>query len=156
MARSNLVLGSTLLLLSACSSLQSINPFSGGEQPASIEQEGQPPLRAGSEESAARALAQAEDTSTVEVLWQVPGEPVEKYHLSYGLDPSHLDNHLEIPVSDLQKIDHPKHGPVFRYELKNAPAHTPIYISLRAENKSKLSDPTPTIKIDPQKNAVVQ
>ena len=102
----------------------------------------------------AAAISQSQNTSTVEVLWEVPGEAVEKYHLYYGFDAAHLDNHVEVPVAELQKIDHPKHGPVFRYELKQIPANKAIFLSLRAENKSGISDPSTPTKVEPGQTTV--
>jgi hypothetical protein len=143
--RASLFVGTfTLLSFSGCSTLQSLNPFAGqGEEQVAPAEPTQNPA------VPAENPVQADNTSSIEVMWQVPGEPVEEYHLYYGIDPQHLDNHIEVPVSELQKIDHPKHGPVFRYELKGVPANRAIYISMRAANKGKLSDPSPTIKIEP-------
>ncbi|HQH29083.1 MAG TPA: hypothetical protein PLP17_16940, partial [Oligoflexia bacterium] len=54
---------------------------------------------------------------SVELLWQVPGEAVEKYYIFYGSDAQNLAQRAEVPVSQLEKIDHPVHGPLYRYVL---------------------------------------
>ncbi|MCB0324554.1 MAG: hypothetical protein KDD69_13320, partial [Bdellovibrionales bacterium] len=66
--------------------------------------------------------AEARELSSVEVLWQVPGEPVEKYHLRYGLEATNLTHQVEIAVSDLEKVNHPEFGPLFRYVISSVPA----------------------------------
>ncbi|MCB0360361.1 MAG: hypothetical protein KDD44_12020 [Bdellovibrionales bacterium] len=76
-----------------------------------------------------------EKPSPVELIWQVPGEAVEVYHIFYGLNPSNLDREVVVEVSELEKYDHPSFGPVFRYYLTSAPDGKTIWVSLQAENK---------------------
>lgn len=143
-----------LLALSGCSSTQGWHLFgSSAEDPAALDPETSaaetpdetpPPAENVPEKKTSRM----EGTSTLEVLWQVPSEAVEKYHFYYGLDPNKLDNHIVVPIAELQKSDHPKHGPVFRYELREVPANRAIYLSLRAENKFGISEPSTPTKVE--------
>lgn len=89
-------------------------------------------------------------SSTVEIIWQVPSEPVEVYFLSYGTNPSNLDQHVELPVNKIAKRDHPAYGPVFQYELANLPSDSPVYFSLQAQNSYGTSAPTPVVKVMPE------
>jgi len=149
-------------IFSACSSLSSINPFASNadESGQGVEDNGdldaaEAPTAPQTETPAAEKKAsRMEGTSTLEVLWQVPSEAVEKYHFYYGLEPDKLDNHIVVPISELQKTDHPKHGPVFRYELREVPANRAIYLSLRAENKYGISDPSAPTKVEPGQRSV--
>lgn len=142
-----------LLVLVACSFLNgcAMESFSSLDSEPQDETAQPGASQSSSEEAdAARAPgAKSGGSSLVEVFWQVPTEAVEKYHLYYGLDPDALDNHVEVAVNELEKIDHPKLGPVFRYEIKAIPANKPIFLSLQAENKSgRLSDRTHPAKVE--------
>ena len=151
--------------LTGCSSL---NPFSSDSPAsnASVEQTLAPAETARAEasetltpESAVKTAPTASNpvkprTSIVEVIWQVPTDAVEIYHLDFGTSETALDNHLKIPVSELEKSNHPRFGPVFRYRLKNIPANQTVYLSLRAENQHGVSQPTPTAKIEPGQQTV--
>ncbi len=90
----------------------------------------------------------------VEVMWRVPTDPVEKYYILYGTDESKLDKQVELSVKDIQKIDHPKFGPVFRYELRQVPIDKTLFISLKAENRFGVSAPTPPVRLEPGKRTV--
>ena len=96
----------------------------------------------------------AERVQPVEVMWRVPTDPVEKYYILYGADEAALDKKVELQVKDIQKLDHPKFGPVFRYELRQVPIDKTLFISLQAENRFGVSAPTPPVKLDPGKRTV--
>lgn len=151
--------------LSSCGYFQKINPFGAGEEedkssPTPIidslatEHEGETPLS--SEEQGTEELSppesspekspppkQSSNLSSIEIVWQVPGESVERYHLAYGTDRNSLDQELTIPVSELNKIDDPIHGPVFRYTLSGIEVGTPIFFTIQAENQYGLSPKSP-------------
>ena len=183
MSRFTLLLSFLALSLfsSGCSTMESLNPFSASTDSENTEEGVAAEVRAKQEDAAAvgeepagaaaddesektevaaveRKLPakplQAESASTVELLWQVPTEAVEKYHIYYGLEADDLSNHIEIPVTELERIDHPKHGPVYRYELRGIPATRAIYLSLRAENKYGVSDGSTATKVEPGQKTV--
>lgn len=140
-----------LVSLSACSGpLRTLNPFNKPDNPAAAEA-----AEAGAAaDSGTRQTAPAE-RSIIEVLWRVPSDGVDTYLLDYGFEENNLDRQIRIPVGELNKIDHPKHGPVFRFELKGIPADRAIYLSLRAENKHGVSDPSRVVKVEPGQQSVV-
>jgi hypothetical protein len=86
-------------------------------------------------------------SSSVEILWQVPGEPVEKYHLNYGTDPEHLDQIKEIPAQDLERIDNPVHGTLFRYVLTGVEPGKRFFFTIQAENQYGVSPKSPVQEI---------
>lgn len=94
-------------------------------------------------------------TQSIEVLWRVPTDAVERYHVLYGSAPEKLDRSVVIPVAKLQKIDHPKFGPVYRFELPSIPMDEIIYVSLRAENSAGVSPPTPPVKLEPGSKSIM-
>ena len=148
--------------LSGCSLLESINPFSStkkSEQKVSTTEQQQAvakeqqvtPQGDISENRQVQPEAESNELSaqqsSVEILWQVPGEPIEKYHIDYGNDPANLDKHLEIPVSELEKVDDPTHGPLFRYVLTGTELGKSIYFTVQAENQYGLSPKSPVQEI---------
>jgi hypothetical protein len=92
------------------------------------------------------SASQAEGSS-LEILWQVPTEPVEAFRLSYGFSPENLEKEVRIPIASLQKLDDPAFGPVFSYQLSGITADQVVYVSLRAENQGLISPPSPTLKV---------
>lgn len=80
---------------------------------------------------------------SIEIMWQVPTEPVVAYHVylqSGALDPLDEKKHFRILVSDLKKEDNATYGPVYKYQVPgNLTANT---IEIRAENRFGLSEPS--------------
>ena len=105
---------------------------------------------AAAEEEPAAPAAETEAVSSVEILWQVPGEAVEKYYLRYGVKEDALDKSVTIPVRELDKIDHPDYGPLFRYLISGVPAEKTIYFTIQAENQYGLSPESPVQKVESQ------
>ena len=103
----------------------------------------------------AETVQSTEEMKGAELLWQAPGEAITKYHLYYGRDPQNLDSHLEIPVEELEKIDHKTYGPVFRYYLAEEIDPESLYISLAAQNDFGRSAPTPVVKWEPTQNVLI-
>lgn len=97
----------------------------------------------------------AAGTQTIEVLWRVPTDSVEKYHVLYGSDPQKLEQSVVVPVTKLQKIDHPKFGPVYRYELNKIPVDAIVFVSLRAENSAGVSPATSPVRLEPGAKSIM-
>jgi predicted small lipoprotein YifL len=88
-------------------------------------------------------------TSLVELVWEAPSEPVERYHIAYGTNPTNLDRKVTVPIAEISKVDDPTYGPLFKYILKNVPPKKTIYVSLTAENKSGRSPTSAPFKVEP-------
>ncbi len=167
LSSSILSLSIALILLSGCSFFSSNNSaFDGaqakagdGDQAKVVEDENTP-----SETEVVKTTALGEmdltkemnsfDATTdgnggaLEILWQVPtGEPVDSYQLDYGTTQSELSRHIVIPVSSLEKFDHPTYGPVFRYYLRAVPKDKDVYVTLRAENQHGVSDSSGSVQV---------
>lgn len=80
---------------------------------------------------------------SIEVMWQVPTEPVVAYHIylqSGALDQVDEKKHFRVLVSKLKKEDNATYGPVYKYQVPgNLIANT---ILIRAENRFGLSEPS--------------
>lgn len=96
-----------------------------------------------SKEAEASSLSQKGSyakTSSVEIMWQVPTEGVMKYHIYYGYEANNLTNTATVLVTELEKVDSPVYGPLFRYIIKSVPTNQKLYFSLQSENKDGRSE----------------
>ena len=84
----------------------------------------------------------------IEIMWQIPTEPVEAYHiylLSGPVDLKDESKHFRVLVSSLKKEDDPTYGPVYKYQV---PANLTVNtIQIRAENRFGISDPSEPIVV---------
>ena len=158
----------TLILLSGCSFF-SLSTFTAGESPKE-EEKALDGAQAATDENTpsetevvkTNSLGEMDLTKEIntfdaategsggalEILWQVPtGEPVDSYQLDYGTAQSELSRHIVIPVSALEKFDHPTYGPVFRYYLRAVPKDKDVYVTLRAENQHGVSESSGSVQV---------
>jgi len=145
----------TLLTLASCASLQNATgslfesaPKPGEETapktPPSEDKPTPPTTKVGIENLAEK---KAGTLSDIEVLWQIPTQPVEGFIINYGFDKTALDQHVKIATQDLEKFEDPKYGFVFRYVLGDIPLSKTIYVSIAAYNGSKVSRPSEVFPI---------
>ncbi len=89
-------------------------------------------------------------TSSIEIVWEVPAEEVTKYHLSYGFSGDDLSQQAVLDVLNLEKIDHPTKGLLYRYVVRGMPSDKNVFFSLKAENRFGISPPSPVEQVAPQ------
>ena len=89
----------------------------------------------------------------IEIVWKVPADSVNRYHIYYGKSRNSPDKHVVVPVSDLEVANIPPHGQVYRYKLKGARQTTSTFVTLQAENEFGLSPKTQVFEIAPTKLA---
>lgn len=75
----------------------------------------------------------------VQLTWQVPKEPVDKYIIYFGFARDSLDKKIELDISTLEEIDDPRFGPIYRYFLVDVPIDRTIYVSIGAMRGSEVS-----------------
>lgn len=68
--------------------------------------------------------------SDVEIVWEIPREPVSKYIIYYGSAPDKLDKQVTVDTNELEQLDDAAAGFVYRYDLKNIPNNQKLYISI--------------------------
>lgn len=78
----------------------------------------------------------------IELLWQVPHEAVDAYHVYLLNSAGEEKRHYRIPVWKLEKRDDATYGPVYRYVLPDSAKGEAVTISIRAENRFGLSEPS--------------
>lgn len=96
------------------------------------------------------SVEQQETELGVEVLWEVPLQPVEFYHVYYGTVSGQPDGYQRVGAAELEKIDDPVYGPVYRHVLRGVSRDRDLYVTLRAENRSGISETSQQIRIAAQ------
>lgn len=142
------------LSLTGCSWLNYLNPFAAEKDADASNIQVVEPTENAAEVISVPENVQPSSTNEIEILWRVPVEPVDNYYVNYGENEADLSDEIKISVVNLTKIDHPKFGRVYRYELKNVPADKVIFISLRAENSGGVSKPSAPTRIEPGQTTV--
>ena len=143
--------------LVGCGYFQSLNPFSSEvpQEPKTkvvrpeAELLEQTILNTNEEQQKHAGPVHGNTGSGVEILWKAPAEPVLGYRLSYGLSETKLDNKIELPVSELESVEHPKQGKIYRYIIKNTPLGQPVYFTLEAKNLNGYSVPSKPFRVEP-------
>ncbi len=91
-----------------------------------------------------------EDT-LVEIIWEIPEEPVDGYLIHYGVAPHALHKTIRIMVVQLETYDDPRFGKVYRYVLSDAPSNRPVYVALSSIRAQEISEKSPVFKVEPVK-----
>ena len=88
-------------------------------------------------------------TGGLEIMWQVPLEPVETYYISLSNSTTgEPDKQIKLPVGKLKKQDDPTYGPVYRYVLPNTVRGRAGIVQIRAENRFGISEPSEPIIVE--------
>ena len=146
---------SLLLLLAACTGCSLFNP----KQPVA----NKPPLAerpkvvAPSEPAApttARVPIENLDASkikrtNVEILWEIPKDPVDGFIVNYGYQRNNLEFMEKVYTPDVDTFHDPKLGEVFRYTLQNTPPDKTIYVAISAFIGDTVSDRSEIFEVTP-------
>ena len=84
----------------------------------------------------------------IEIMWQVPNEAVDAYHVYVRDAAGDEKRHYRIPIAKLSKRDHPSYGPVYTYVVPDATKGDSSLIVIRAENAFGLSEPSEPQTVD--------
>ena len=76
--------------------------------------------------------AESDLPNAVELLWQIPTQPVDGFVIKLGYSHDHLDKELRVTTSALERFEDPKHGYVYRYVLHDIPRTHPLYVTMAA------------------------
>lgn len=74
--------------------------------------------------------------SDVEIVWEIPREPVSKYVIYYGPSADRLDKSVVVETQDLEQLDDAAAGFVYRYDLKGIPANQRLFVSISSVTAS--------------------
>lgn len=92
-----------------------------------------------------------DSSNTVEMLWRIPSEPVDGFYVNYGFNKHSLNHQVKFLINDLEKYDHPSHGPVYRARLEDIPPHKTIFFSVAAFRGEVVSQASETLTLPAEK-----
>ena len=133
-----------IVLLSGCSYLPS---WAGGQKEekakvaaASGFQSENPSTQEIVPGSKSSSIPDVDSKSTkVELIWQMPQDPVDGYLISYGYGKETLDFKLKISADKLEKYQDPKNGFVYRYVLKDVSNTKNLFVAINAYKDNQVS-----------------
>ncbi len=94
---------------------------------------------------------QFEKTADIEVLWQIPEQPVDGFVIRYGYERDQLDRIVEVPADLLEKIEDPAQGIAYRYLLHDIPTEKRVYLTVSAYKDKLESEPSAVFVVEPDK-----
>lgn len=83
----------------------------------------------------------------VEVIWEIPKDPVDGYIIRYGFNRDKLEFEEKVSSSSLDRFEDPKFGFVYRHVLKNVPPEKSVFVSLTAYTGTERSAPSPVFEV---------
>ena len=87
--------------------------------------------------------SEGETNGVVHLNWVAPKEKTTFYLLKFGSSSGKLDTEVKIPIGEIEKVTHPKHGLVYRYTVTDLNPSERFFFSLRAGNTAGISKQTP-------------
>lgn len=88
----------------------------------------------------------------LEVIWEVPAEPVDGFVIRYGNDKNNLSQETTIFLSELHEEKDQNYGPVYRYTIRNIKDTAPLFVSVAAFKGDVLSNFSDIIAETPQES----
>lgn len=134
------------VMFSACSNLWKTPEKQEVSEPEVLENKPLKQATSASKLPSKGARSKLAAAGTTELYWQVPGEPVEWYHIYYGPSPSNMTQHIAVKTVDLEKFPSETYGAVFRYQLA-VPTNETVYLKIISENRFGKSGDSQLIKI---------
>jgi hypothetical protein len=85
----------------------------------------------------------------IELLWEVPAEPVDGYIVRYGNFREQLSVEKKVLVGELEKRDDPERGSVYRYVIRGIPSTQRIFLSVATFRGDAVSLPSRVFEVFP-------
>lgn len=97
-----------------------------------------------------RALkSSADSVSAIELLWEVPQEPVEGFIVRYGAAHEALTAERRLAVADIERIEDPSRGRLYRYVIEGIPVTQRVFLTIAAFNGDHESPPSRVFEVFP-------
>lgn len=136
----------SILLLAGCSSVSS--GFEATLESLGLSTTSAPAPEAVQPEVKPAPTRAPQPAKNIELLWQIPNEPVDAYHVYLLSSTGEEKKHYRVPVSKLEKVDNPTYGPVYRYLVPDSLKGEAASIVIRAENRFGLSEPSEPMVVE--------
>jgi hypothetical protein len=76
----------------------------------------------------------------VEVIWEIPSEPVDGFVIRYGQTRDNLSKETTILRSELREESDPNYGSIYRYAIRDIPEDQSVFVSVAAFKGDVISD----------------
>lgn len=86
--------------------------------------------------------------SDVEIVWQVPEEPVDSFTLYYGYSEDTLEYSVTVETNNLEVIEDPEYGDIFRYILGGVLPEKTVFVAIAAQSNGELSERSEVFAIE--------
>ena len=94
----------------------------------------------------------AAPNTRVEIVWEIPKDPVDGFVIRYGFNKADLRFSEKVPSGELDRLEDPKFGFVYRFVLKNMPPERTVFVTLAAYSGREESEPSPVFEVNPIKS----
>lgn len=91
----------------------------------------------------------SETVSAIEVLWEVPTEPVEGFVVRYGQAHEELSVERRLTVADIERVEDPTRGRLYRFVIEGIPTTQRLFLSIAAFNGGQESPPSKVFEVHP-------
>lgn len=97
-----------------------------------------------------RALKSPSDSlSAIEVVWEVPAEPVEGFIVRYGDAHEALTDERRLTIANLERIEDPARGRLYRYVIEGIPTTRRVFLTIAAFSGGQESPPSKVFEVFP-------
>ena len=86
--------------------------------------------------------------SDVEIVWQVPEESVDGFVLYYGYEEAALDSEVSVSVDQIEQLDDPDYGKLYRYVLEGVVPDKTVYVAIASVQGDTTSERSEVIAIE--------
>jgi len=87
--------------------------------------------------------------NAIEIIWELPQNPVDGYVLKYGFSADKLTTQLTLSLNDIERYEDPRFGFVYRYYLPSIPANKRVFLTLATIRGNQISAPSDLMEIAP-------
>jgi hypothetical protein len=128
-----------VFLLTGCSTAKNIKNFILGKNE---------PLSA-AEAVLKKPFKETINYEDVELIWEIPREPVEGFIIHYGYIDSNKADSVKVLTTELSKFEDKQFGFVYQYILKNIRSDKTLKVAISSFDKDQVSPPSKTEIIEP-------
>ena len=87
----------------------------------------------------------------IEIIWEVPRDPVEGFIVRYGYNRDNLAFEIKLDSDTIEKFEHPAYGFVYRHTLPGISNDRNLYVSLASYLGDVTSAPSKIFEVVPSK-----
>jgi hypothetical protein len=89
--------------------------------------------------------------SQIEIVWEIPKEPVDGFLIHYGFEKGHLEKIVRLQSSEIEKYEDPRYGFVYRHKLTDVPPNQTVFVAMATFQGDVTSDLSEVFEVTPAK-----